>query len=425
MGEITNIEWTWRRITLPDGQVLIVPGHTFNPWIGCMRVAKECQHCYAEAMAQRWGWKVWGPEANTPRRVTSPANWKQPLKWNRDAVAHGHRQSVFCASLSDVFEEHADVVEARSRLWALIEQTPWLNWLLLTKRPENILRLAPWGQSWPDNVWTGTSAGTQEMAKRNVTALLEVPSVVRFVSCEPQLERVDFTPWLSALQWMICGGESGTKARPFDLDWARDVRDQCLAYNVPYFFKQVGGKYHNSGGRALDGRTWDELPPEIPSFAYDFYIVVSADPADREWARWARHVLLRAGYRVASPLHDEWADPHKLVATSERCLVILSQHFHDQEIDEHQPFLDRETTLPRRSVLPIKISPCAPLRDLAALNLTTEFPGGWAQDVLLDVIRNCRAGQHLEESITSYDAASSMMQVEKEESDGEATNAES
>jgi protein gp37 len=215
-------------------------------------------------MAHHWGWNVWGPSSTTNRRVTSDANWKLPLKWNREAIAQGHRHSVFCASLADVFEEHPDVIKARFRLWELIEQTPMLNWLLLTKRPENILKLAPWGTSWPDNIWTGTSAGTQAMAQKNVAALLQVPSVVRFVSCEPQLEHVDFTSWLSDLQWIICGGESGAKARPFDLDWARSLRDQCQEYTVPYFFKQVGGRYHNSGGRELDGRTWDEIPPEVP-----------------------------------------------------------------------------------------------------------------------------------------------------------------
>jgi protein gp37 len=263
--EATKIQWTWRRILLPEGQFLVIPGYSFNPWLGCVKVAKECQFCYAESMALHWGWDVWGPVANTPRRITSPANWKKPLKWNQDAAVQGHRRSVFCASLADVFEDHPDVSEARERLWTLIEQTPWLNWLLLTKRPENILRMAPWAQRWPDNVWTGTSAGTQEQADRNVPYLLEVPSVVRFVSCEPQLEYVDFRPYLPSLQWVICGGESGVKARPFHLNWARALRDQCQECHVAYFFKQVGGRYHDSGGRELDGCTWDEVPPEMPT----------------------------------------------------------------------------------------------------------------------------------------------------------------
>src|SRR5579859_4852906 len=171
---ITTIQWTWRQLS--DGP--LVQGYTFNPWIGCAKNALECKHCYAEGFAKRWGWKLWGPASTTPRRLTSVANWKQPRQWNREAKAHGHRRSVFCASLADVFEEHPGIVEARENLWQLIEQTPWLNWLLLTKRPENMVKMAPWGTAWPDNVWAGTSAGTQKTADKNVAYLLDVPAVV-------------------------------------------------------------------------------------------------------------------------------------------------------------------------------------------------------------------------------------------------------
>jgi protein gp37 len=262
----TAIQWTWRRILLPDGSSQQLPGYTFNPWLGCMKIVPECRYCYAEELTARWGRKVWGPSLTTERSITSIAYWKQPLTWNREAQAQGHRRSVFCASLADVFEDHPGVGQARTRLWGLIEQTPWLNWLLLTKRPENMVTMTPpsWANQWPDNAWAGTSAGTQAIANRNVPSLLRVPAVVRFVSCEPMLEAVDFRPRLGQVQWIICGGESGTQARPFNLDWPRDLRDQCLEYDVPYFFKQVGGRYHSSGGRDLDGRTWDDMPPEQP-----------------------------------------------------------------------------------------------------------------------------------------------------------------
>lgn len=259
----TTIAWTWRQ--LPDGTLL--PGYTFNPWIGCLKIAKECQYCYAETFAHRWGMNVWGPAMTTPRKVTSAANWRKPLQWNREAEAEGHRRSVFCASLADVFEDHPQLAEPRARLWTLMEQTPWLNWLLLTKRPENMIEMTPasWKAGWPDHIWAGTSAGTQATANANIPSLLAVPAAVRFVSCEPQLEAVDIMPWLSNLQWIICGGESGAQARPFDLVWARSLRDQCQRAGVPFFFKQVGGRYHHSGGRLLDGRTWDDMPPEIPT----------------------------------------------------------------------------------------------------------------------------------------------------------------
>src|ERR1043165_430586 len=113
----------------------------------------------------------------------------------------------------------------RQKLWTLIARTPWLNWLLLTKRPENILPMAPWKDgAWPDTVWIGTSAGTQKRANERLPLLVQVPAVVRFISYEPALEYVDFTPWLEQLDWLICGGESGPKTRRFDLDWARAAR---------------------------------------------------------------------------------------------------------------------------------------------------------------------------------------------------------
>jgi protein gp37 len=271
----TDIQWTWRQ--LPDGSIL--PGFSFNPWWGCVKVSHECDHCYAEGTARHYGKDVWGPFAD--RWFFGEKHWDEPLSWNRKAERLGHRLSVFCASMADVFEvrvirrgdpalqahdqvQARMVAEARARLWQLIDTTPWLNWLLLTKRPGNIMKLAPWGLSWPDNVWVGTSAGTQDRADKWLPILLSVPAVVRFVSVEPQLERVTLVRYLPGLQWVICGGESGQQARPFNLDWARTLRDQCQAYHTPFFFKQVGGRYHHSGGRDLDGRTWDELPPERP-----------------------------------------------------------------------------------------------------------------------------------------------------------------
>lgn len=155
--------------------------------------------------------------------------------------------------------------QERQKLWELIEITPWLNWLLLTKRPQNILMLAPWGPvHWPDNVWIGTSVENQRRADECIPSLLHVPARVRFLSCEPLLGLLDLTPWLPRLQWVICGGESGAQARPMQPAWASSLRDQCVQADVPYFFKQWGGRHHKAGGRALDGRTWDEMPPEKP-----------------------------------------------------------------------------------------------------------------------------------------------------------------
>jgi protein gp37 len=260
MAAKTTIEWCNR--TLPDGTV--IPGHTWQRWWGCVKVASECKNCYAEVFAKRIGKDVWGPAANTGRWILGDDNLKKPFTWNRAAQASGHRHNVFCSSMSDIFEDNAILDEPRQQVWQIINETPWLNWLLLTKRPGNILTMAPWGKQWPDNVWVGTSVGTQERADEEIDKLLEVPAVVRFLSVEPQLEHVDLTPWLPSLQWIICGGESGLHARPFKIGWARSLRDQCSRFDVPFFFKQIGGRYHNSGGRLLDGQTWDQMPPEFP-----------------------------------------------------------------------------------------------------------------------------------------------------------------
>ncbi|MGH2496114.1 MAG: DUF5131 family protein [Ktedonobacteraceae bacterium] len=260
----TSIEWTSRRLL--DGRLL--PGYTFNPWWGCHKVSQECKHCYAEAIAARYGHQVWGPAATTERCFFGEAHWREPLQWNAQAAREGHRRHVFCASMADVFEDHPGVREAQAQLWSLIAQTPWLNWLLLTKRPDLIGRFAPWaaarGKLWPDNIWLGTSIGLQAHAACRLDALLSHPAIVRFVSAEPLLGSLDLTPWLPSLQWVIVGGESGAGARPMWPAWARSLREQCSVAQVPFFFKQWGGRTHNAGGRLLDGRTWDEMPPERP-----------------------------------------------------------------------------------------------------------------------------------------------------------------
>lgn len=138
MGQATKIEWAT---------------HTFNPWWGCLKVSEACKNCYAEAWAKRVGQAVWG--AHAPRRTFGEKHWRDPLSWNRRLNGTGRRERVFCASMADVFEDRRDLDEHRERLWTLIEATSNLDWLLLTKRPQVVSRLAPWGQDWPANVWLG------------------------------------------------------------------------------------------------------------------------------------------------------------------------------------------------------------------------------------------------------------------------------
>ena len=159
MAENSAIEWT---------------DHSFNPWIGCTRVSPGCVHCYAETLAdKRHGWVAWGPKGN--RKRTAPANWRKPLTWNRRAEREGVRYRVFCASLADVFDPHPSIPqEWRAELWALIQETPSLDWQLLTKRPENVMRMVPalWQVEFPPNVWIGTSVEDQERADERIPELV-------------------------------------------------------------------------------------------------------------------------------------------------------------------------------------------------------------------------------------------------------------
>lgn len=295
MGMNSNIEWTH---------------HTFNPWWGCVKVSPGCAHCYAETFAKRYGHDVWGKDAG--RRFFGDKHWNEPVKWNREAKKAGERRRVFCASMADVFEDRPELHEPRFRLGKLIMDTPHLDWLILTKRPENIARLMQadhWmptygGGDYLPNIWLGTTVENQEQAEKRIPELLKVPAAVRFLSCEPLLGPVDISRllvskpcWLcgnldgeagrcycgmttpSEIHWVIAGGESGPGARPMHPDWVRGLRDQCQGADVPFFFKQWGeyapvelldvdgkgfvrvGK--KAAGRELDGRLWDEFPRTV------------------------------------------------------------------------------------------------------------------------------------------------------------------
>jgi protein gp37 len=223
---------------------------TMNPWVGCQKVSAGCDNCYAEGWAKRSGLVKWGPHAD--RRRTSEAYWRQPIKWNKQAAAEGVRYRVFCASLADVFDNQVPP-EWRADLFKLIEATPSLDWLLLTKRPENIAKLLPpppvEGWPWP-NVWFGTTAEDQEHFDHRWPILKEIPAWVRFISYEPAIGPLRLWKGFDAatadsikgLDWLICGGESGPRHRPMDRGWAEDVRRDCARAGVAFFFKQMAGK---------------------------------------------------------------------------------------------------------------------------------------------------------------------------------------
>src|SRR5713101_6221298 len=230
---------------------------TFNPWWGCTHVSPGCVNCYAETVASRRG-LAWGVQAD--RRFYPDKHWNEPRVWDRRAAKDGVPRRVFCASMADVFEDRRDLDAQRARLWSLIEETPNLRWQLLSKRPENVLAMIPprWLSGMPSNVWLGTSVEDRLRLGR-VDVLRTIPVHVRFLSVEPLLEDLDVLD-LAGIGWVIVGGESGPGARPMRAEWARSVRDQCIAGGVPFFFKQWGGRAASAGGHVLDGRTWDEFP---------------------------------------------------------------------------------------------------------------------------------------------------------------------
>lgn len=255
-------------------------------------MSPACKNCYAETWARRLALDLWGK--NAPRRLISDGYWRQPLIWDRAAQKANRRDRVFCASMADVFEDRQDLDASRARLWALIQQTPHLDWLLLTKRPQCVGRLIPWRDSWPRNIWLGTTIENQRWAEKRLPHLLAYPATVHFASCEPLLGPLRIEPWLQrngdrrGIGWVIAGGESGPRARPMNPEWPRALRDQCATHGVPYHFKQWGNWRPASGntnghevrmipassgqpiamirlnkklsGRTLDGKRWDGLP---------------------------------------------------------------------------------------------------------------------------------------------------------------------
>ena len=215
--------------------------HTFSPWVGCTKITPACDHCYAESWAKRAGHpELWTGE----RRRTTPANWRKVDAWNREASRTRRRARVFVASLSDVFDNQVDP-EWREDLWTLIRLCGALDFLLRTKRPQNIVKLLPpnWGAGWP-NVWLGTTVEDRRRAEINLPALTAVPARVRFVSAEPLLEDwSDMIPEAAShIDWLICGGESGGRARPMPEAWARAFRDQCRVSGIRFFMKQMARK---------------------------------------------------------------------------------------------------------------------------------------------------------------------------------------
>jgi protein gp37 len=239
MGETTKIAWT---------------DHTFNPWWGCQRVSPGCEHCYAETFSKRVGLKLWGP--TNDRRFFGDKHWNDPIKWNAAAERAQKSDLVFCASMSDVFENREELLNHRARLRKTVDSTPWLKYQLLTKRPHNAETL--WAQAqyeafdgseslgplWTDNVWLGTTVEDCERRDERIPHLFRSGAKTKFLSMEPLLEEVSIADYLvvGGPDWVIVGGESGPGARPFNLRWAELLLEECRASGVAFFMKQMGSR---------------------------------------------------------------------------------------------------------------------------------------------------------------------------------------
>lgn len=315
---LTAIGWTGTRVPFElfitrdiktDGEVFlaagahppgtVLPGFTFNPWIGCQRWSEACRRCYAQALVEgRMGYgnpdareparrlKVWGPPSTTRRPRTSAANWRRPLRWAKLAASLGVRLKVFCGSLCDVGECHPDAAALRPELFALVDATPELDWLLLTKRPATLA--AEWPARWraeaPRNVWAGSTVEHQKAADERVPHLLGINARVRWLSCEPLCGPLDLrvVPYAGAsldaltghiagpddmtgdrLAWIVAGGESGAGHETMDLRWLLDLHRQCVDAGVAFFAKQDSGPLPGRQGRIPDGVWATKQWPEV------------------------------------------------------------------------------------------------------------------------------------------------------------------
>jgi protein gp37 len=234
MAQNTAIEWTET---------------TWNPLTGCTKISPGCKHCYAERMSLRLRAMGQANYANGFRLTLHEHMLEVPLRWKKPRV-------VFVNSMSDLFHEDAPE-EFIFRVFDVMRRASWHVFQVLTKRSDRLLQLSP-KIAWPDNVWMGVSVERADYRFR-IDDLRQTGAKVHFLSVEPLLGPLGQLD-LENIQWVIVGGESGPGARPLQKDWVTEVRDQCLAADVAFFFKQWGGVFKSRNGRTLEGRTWNEMP---------------------------------------------------------------------------------------------------------------------------------------------------------------------
>lgn len=234
MARKTSIEWTEM---------------TWNPVTGCSKISPGCKNCYAERMAHRLAAMGQERYRNGFEVTLQPDTVQLPLNWAEPRV-------IFVNSMSDLFHEDVPEFFIQSVFDTMVA-AHWHIFQILTKRAERLAELAL-RLPWPKNIWMGVSVESPQYVRR-IADLQSVPAAVRFLSVEPLLAPIPRLP-LTGIDWVILGGESGPGSRSMNVDWVRNIRDRCIAQNVPFFFKQWGGVRKKEAGRTLDGRQWDEMP---------------------------------------------------------------------------------------------------------------------------------------------------------------------
>jgi protein gp37 len=237
MGAHSNIEWT---------------ESTWNPLTGCTKVSPGCKHCYAERMALRLQAMGQPNYVNGFKLTMHEHMLEVPLRWKKPRM-------IFVSSMSDLFHQDAPL-EFIQKVFKVMRRASWHTFQVLTKRSRRLLELDH-EITWPANVWMGVSVENKDYTFR-IDHLRQTGALVKFLSLEPLLGPLPDLD-LHGIDWVIVGGESGPRARPLAKEWVVDIKDQCLAVHIPFFFKQWGGIKRKRNGRVLQGRTWDEMPAQV------------------------------------------------------------------------------------------------------------------------------------------------------------------
>lgn len=237
MSIYTKIEWTEA---------------TWNPVTGCSKISDGCKNCYAERLAKRL-------KAMGNKRYKNGFNLtlhydlvERPLSWKKPRI-------IFVNSMSDLFHEKVPLSFIKN-IFSTMGKAHWHTFQILTKRSKRLLKLAP-KLSWPQNVWMGVTVESEKYVHR-ITDLQQVPAAIRYLSIEPFITPISNLP-TADIDWVIVGGESGSSSRIMKPEWVRSIRDCCIKDNVPFFFKQWGGRNKAKAGRVLDGRIWNESPRQL------------------------------------------------------------------------------------------------------------------------------------------------------------------